>query len=125
MMVNLDEANPAELLSYEDSHHMDLAIIKTALEDLRSANPQDIESAEFITAALFVFPDGHGVDEGDPYSFTSICNRIGWDPNKIAKGIWKKMPHKNKAIVIQTLEDRGFNPKYSITKNYGSKNIVH
>lgn len=81
---------------------LDIAVFKTAIEDLKSSDLDEIESA-----ALYFFPDGALIDESNPKSFTSFCTRYGVNPDTIAKQIWDLLTKERQKLILKILTNIG------------------
>lgn len=80
----------------------DRIVIKTAITDLKLL---DLRKA--LSAALYFFPDGTGVDESNPRSFTALCNRYGADPDTAAKQVWGLLTQERQKLILELLKDSG------------------
>ena len=60
-------------------------------------------------AALYILPDGRGVDEDDPYTFTALCDRHSLNPDVVAKAMWDRLPKKRKKSFRRCFKRLGFN----------------
>ncbi len=84
---------------------LDGAIINEAFKTLK----QRVISENFLVSpVLFFFPDGTGVDEGNPRTFTALCLRNNVDPNYIARRLWGMLSDERKALVTRVLKKEGF-----------------
>jgi hypothetical protein len=76
---------------------IDAATIQSALEALTCRDPKEV-----MIAALYLFPDGKGMDEVNPRTFTSLCNRNGIDADNAAKALWNRLtPERRMYIRVQ------------------------
>lgn len=81
---------------------LDKAVFETAIEDLKSSDLSEIESA-----ALYFFPDGAMIDESNPKSFTSFCKRYGVNPDIIAKRVWDSLAKERQKLILKILTNAG------------------
>lgn len=81
---------------------LEKAVFKTAITELKSDNLRRV-----LSAALYFFSDGTGVDESDPRSFTAICNRYEANPDTVAKGVWELLTPERQKLILELLNNAG------------------
>jgi len=77
---------------------LDRAIVMLAERDLRTG-----DRGIFAEAALFIFPDGRGIDAGDPNTFQTLCDRNRVDPNSAAEAIFAGLRRETQRRVVDFL----------------------
>ena len=85
---------------------LDCSIIKSAGRDLYSSKPQN-----FFPALEFFLYDGRGVDDGIPFSFTAICNRLNLNPDRVAKSFWDRLNNERQELCRDYLNGLDISPR--------------
>ncbi len=74
----------------------------------RAKHALTVKNLEMVTdASLYFFPDGKGIDEDDPNSFTGLCLRNRQDPDAAAKAIWERLTPERRELIIEILIEKG------------------
>jgi len=82
---------------------LDAAIIEQTEKDLYSTSPRLV-----YQAAVYLFPDGRGVDEDDSKTFIALCQRHGINPDQAAKAIWNRLPKRRQKRITHLLKEAGY-----------------
>lgn len=85
---------------------LDTNILLQAKTDLLGNSERQI-----LSAALYFFLDGSGVDESNYKTFTALCERNGLNADLVAKAIWQQLPKKRRERVLRLLKEAGYNPR--------------
>lgn len=88
-----------ELIDPRDSKKLDVHILATAKNDIRTKTPNPID---FGSAVRFIFLEDDG--EGHPFSFTAICEHLHRDSERYAEKFWNRLSPATQKRVLDYLK---------------------